>query len=113
MGAVSEKMFESTGPHGHRGRMRGKLLAHGPGALADYELLEMLLFLGIARRDTKPLAKATLNRFGGLAETLAAPPDALAHLGHSRRCPSRGDIPRLRDSGHPARHARGPLARGS
>ena len=78
---MSDKVFESTGPQGHRARMRSKLLAHGPGGLADYELLEMLLFLGITRRDTKPLAKATLNRFGGLAETLAASPDALAHLG--------------------------------
>ncbi len=78
---VPEQVFASTGPHGHRARMRGKLLANGPGALADYELLEMLLFLGIERRDTKPLAKATLNRFGGLAETLTASVDALAHLG--------------------------------
>ena len=75
------EQFSSTGPHGHRARMRGKLLAHGPGGLADYELLEMLLFLGIPRRDTKPLAKATINRFGSLADTLAAAPDTLAHLG--------------------------------
>lgn len=78
---MSDKAFASTGPHGHRARMRAKLLANGPAALADYELLEMLLFLGIERRDTKPLAKATLNKFGGFAETLAAAPDALAHLG--------------------------------
>ena len=47
--------------------MRTKLLTRRPGALADYELLEMILFLGIERRDTKPLAKATINRFGSLA----------------------------------------------
>lgn len=75
------EQFASTGPHGHRARMRGKLLAHGPAGLADYELLEMLLFLGIPRRDTKPLAKATINRFGSLSEALAAAPEALAHLG--------------------------------
>jgi DNA repair protein RadC len=44
--------------------MREKLLSVGPESLADYEILEMLLFLGIPRRDTKPLAKATINRFG-------------------------------------------------
>ncbi len=71
-------IFTSTGPYGHRGRMRDRILAHGGDALADYEVLEMLLFLGIKRRDTKPLAKAMINRFGGLAEVLAAPPRALA-----------------------------------
>ncbi len=80
--APSEKAFASIGPKGHRARMRHKLLAHGPGAFAEYELLEMLLFLGIERRDTKPLAKATINRFGSLAQTLVAPPEALSHLGH-------------------------------
>ncbi|MEJ1979380.1 MAG: JAB domain-containing protein [Acetobacteraceae bacterium] len=73
--------FPSTGPEGHRGRMREKLLSVGPDSLADYEILEMLLFLGIPRRDTKPLAKATLNRFGSLAATLLAPPADLADLG--------------------------------
>jgi DNA repair protein RadC len=70
--------FASTGPQGHRARMRTKLLQVGPTAFADYELLEMLLFLGIGRRDTKPLAKGTINRFGSLAATLAAPPAELA-----------------------------------
>ncbi|MCK8783695.1 hypothetical protein M0638_04775 [Roseomonas sp. NAR14] len=56
--------------------MRARLLAD-PAALADYELLEMLLFLGIPRRDTKPLAKATINRFGSLAAVLSATPRTL------------------------------------
>ncbi len=51
--------------------MRGRLLKD-PAALADYEILEMLLFLGISRRDTKPLAKGLIMRFGGLAKTLMA-----------------------------------------
>jgi DNA repair protein RadC len=68
--------FTGTGPQGHRGRMRGRLLAN-EAALADYEILEMLLFLGIPRRDTKPLAKSLINRFGTLADALAAAPDAL------------------------------------
>ena len=69
--------FPSTGPHGHRARMRDKLLDRGPDALADYELLEMLLFLAIPKGDTKPLAKALINRFGSFANVLAAPQQAL------------------------------------
>ncbi len=65
--------FASTGPHGHRSRMRDKLLGVGPDALADYELLEMLLFFAIQRGDTKPLAKAVINRFGSFAAVLSAP----------------------------------------
>ncbi len=53
--------------------MRARLLANGPDGLADYEVLEMLLFLSIPRRDTKPLAKAVINRFGSLDRSLAAP----------------------------------------
>ena len=64
--------------------MRTRLLA-GETALADYEILEMLLFFGIERRDTKPLAKALINRFGSLAEVLSAGAVALARSGLSDR----------------------------
>jgi DNA repair protein RadC len=60
--------------------MRLRLLAR-PTALADYEILEMLLFLGIPRRDTKPQAKGLINRFGSLAGVLGANPAALAGAG--------------------------------
>ncbi len=73
--------FASTGPQGHRGRMRERLLGAGPDGLADYELLEMLFFLGIGRRDTKPLAKAMINAFGSLAGVLSAPGEALVAAG--------------------------------
>lgn len=69
--------FPSTGPQGHRGRMRGKLLGRGPQALEDYELLEMLLFLAMPKGDTKPLAKALINAHGSFAAVLAAPQDRL------------------------------------
>jgi DNA repair protein RadC len=65
--------FPGTGPEGHRARMREKLLERGPDALADYELLEMLLFLAMPKGDTKPLAKALINRHGSFARVLAAP----------------------------------------
>ncbi len=74
---TAELPFPSTGPHGHRARMREKLLARGPDALADYELLEMLLFFAMPKGDTKPLAKALINRFGGFADVLAAPQQEL------------------------------------
>ncbi len=77
----NQPVFSSTGPHGHRARMRERLLSRGPEALADYEVLEMLLFLGIPRRDTKPLAKELINRFGSLPAVLTASPEALAGQG--------------------------------
>ncbi len=64
--------FPSTGPHGHRARLREKLIGRGAEALADYELLEMLLFFVQPRGDTKPLAKAIINHFGSFAAVLAA-----------------------------------------
>jgi DNA repair protein RadC len=76
-GTGRELPFPSTGPHGHRGRMREKLLDRGPDALADYELLEMLLFFAMPKGDTKPLAKALINRFGSFARALAAPQQEL------------------------------------
>jgi DNA repair protein RadC len=76
-GTPGELPFPSTGPHGHRARMRDKLLARGPDALADYELLEMLLFFAMPKGDTKPLAKALINRFGSFADVLAASQEAL------------------------------------
>lgn len=57
----------------HRQRMRARLLTAGPDSLADHELLEMMLFLALPRRDTKPIARALLARFGSFAGSIAAP----------------------------------------
>lgn len=66
-------------PHylGHRDRLRQKFRDHGAAALADYELLELLLFRSIPRRDVKPLAKRLITEFGSLAEVVAASPARL------------------------------------
>nr|WP_246514397.1 DNA repair protein RadC [Neoroseomonas soli] len=64
---------EAPGHLGHRARMRTRLLTAGPDALLDHELLEMVLFLALPRRDTKPIARALLARFGSFAGALAAP----------------------------------------
>ena len=68
--------------HGHRERLRNRLREAGPGALADYELLELLLFFSVHRRDTKPMAKAMLEQLGSLGGVLAADPGRYAeHMG--------------------------------
>ena len=51
--------------------MRARLLTAGPDSLADHELLEMVLFLALPRRDTKPIARALLARFGSFANAVA------------------------------------------
>lgn len=63
---------------GHRARLRRRFLEAGPGALADYELLELMLFGAHPRGDVKPLAKQLLLRFGNVAEVIAAPVDRLS-----------------------------------
>lgn len=65
---------------GHRQRLRDRFRQAGPDALADYELLELLLFRAIPRQDTKPLAKRLLERFGTFAEVLNAPEHRLKEV---------------------------------
>lgn len=62
---------------GHRQRMRRKLLDKGAESLSDLELLEMLLYAGNMRGDTKPLAKQLMQTFGSLSAILRSPPDRL------------------------------------
>jgi len=66
--------------HGHRERLRGRFREAGSDALADYELLELVLFRAIPMRDVKPLAKALLQRFGSFAEVISAPPERLKEV---------------------------------
>ena len=56
-----------NGPAEHRKRLQERFLKAGHGAIADYELLELLLTYSIPRIDTKPIAKALLNQFGPIA----------------------------------------------
>ena len=65
-----------SGYAGHRQRLKERFVAAGPEALPDYELLELVLFSAIPRRDTKPIAKRLIERFGSFAEAINAPPDA-------------------------------------
>jgi len=66
-------------PHyvGHRDRLRDRFMEAGAEALADYELLELILFRAIPRRDVKPDAKQLIKRFGSLADVISADPALL------------------------------------
>ena len=79
--AIGHNSAAATEPkphyHGHRGRVRERVLKSGADGLEDYELLELLLFYAIERIDTKPLAKRLIERFGTLGDLFAAEP---AHL---------------------------------
>ena len=60
--------------------MCGRFREAGADALSDYELLELLLFRALPRRDVKPLAKTLLAKFGSFAEVIAAPEPRLAEV---------------------------------
>ena len=70
------------GPHylGHRSRLAARFRDNGGERLADYELLELILFQSLPRRDTKPIAKALLERFGSFSGVLAAPEERLREI---------------------------------
>jgi DNA repair protein RadC len=75
--------FKDAGkPHylGHRERLRQRFRGAGADALPDYELLELILFRAAPRRDTKPLAKALIARFGTFAEAVNAPEELLREV---------------------------------
>lgn len=64
-------------PHaGHRKRLKARF-AGAPHQMADYEALELLLGYALPRKDTKPLAKELLRRFGDMRGVLSARPDEL------------------------------------
>lgn len=52
----------------------------GADALPDYELLELVLFMAVPRRDVKPLAKMLIGKFGNFAEVISADPRALREV---------------------------------
>ncbi len=77
----AEKIAKSAPHHtGHRQRLRERFIDTGPNSLKDYELLELLLFSAIPRRDVKPLAKTLLTKFGSLPELMAAPHSMLTQV---------------------------------
>jgi DNA repair protein RadC len=69
-------------PHylGHRERLRERFLEAGPEAVTEYELLELVLFRAIPRRDVKPRAKALIAKFGSFGEVVSAPRQRLREI---------------------------------
>lgn len=65
---------------GHRERLRERFIKGGADAMPDYELLELVLFRAIPRRDTKDLAKRLIARFGSFAEVINAPGERLREI---------------------------------
>ena len=63
---------------GHRERLRARFLAEGLDGFEDHQVLELLLFFAIPRRDTNEMAHLLLRRFGSLAAVLEADPVDLA-----------------------------------
>jgi DNA repair protein RadC len=55
---------------GHRKRLRTRFSQSGLNGFLDYEIIELLLTLGTPRKDCKQMAKAAINKFGGLKNTL-------------------------------------------
>jgi DNA repair protein RadC len=78
----NDGLDEAPAPHylGHRERARQRFLQVGAEGLADYELLELVLQIIIPRKDTKPLAKELLSRFGSFSGVLGASPARLAEV---------------------------------
>lgn len=64
----------------HRKRLRERFLVGGATALPDYEMLELVLFRAIPRRDVKPLARMLLDQFGDFNGVVSAPPDLLSRI---------------------------------
>ena len=80
--SVKSSGFAEADPHyhGHRERLRVRFREAGTEALTDYELLELLLFRALPRRDVKPLAKGLIAKFGSFAEVVSAPVARLAEV---------------------------------
>jgi DNA repair protein RadC len=75
-----QKPDEKPDHTGHRQRLRERFLKGGAQAVADYELLEMVLYASSPRADTKPLAKRLIAHFGSFAKLAHATPVELAKV---------------------------------
>ncbi|MEP3045783.1 MAG: DNA repair protein RadC [Roseibium sp.] len=75
-----EKPVKTDEHKGHRQRLRERFRKTGEQSLADYELLEFLLFSAFPRKDTKPIAKALLKRFGSFSGALSASRHSLKEI---------------------------------
>ncbi len=81
MGKQDTNLGEQPPQHiGHRERLRQRFRTGGGDALADYELLELVLFRALPRRDTKPLAKTLIEEFGSFSDVINADFERLRNI---------------------------------
>src|ERR1700741_5013255 len=66
--------------HGHRERIRQRIMKGDGSHFDDYEILEILLCAFIPRIDVRPIAKNLVDRFGTVSAALAAPPERLMEI---------------------------------
>ncbi|MFK7764205.1 MAG: DNA repair protein RadC [Roseobacter sp.] len=64
----------------HRQRLRSRFMIGGAAAMPDYEMLELVLFRAVPRRDVKPLARSLMDRFGDFNRVLTAPAERLRDI---------------------------------
>ena len=73
-------MGDTTIHKGHRSRLKQRFLAEGLDSFTDIQALELLLFYGVPRQDTNPIAHRLLDRFGSLSQVLEASPEELQRV---------------------------------
>ncbi|WP_282078184.1 RadC family protein [Epibacterium ulvae] len=64
----------------HRARLRERFMTGGATSMPDYELLELILFRSVPRKDVKPLAHRLLKTFGDINRVITAPTERLAEV---------------------------------
>ena len=65
---------------GHRSRLKARFLESGLDGFTDIQVLELLLFYAIPRRDTNPIAHALLDKFGSVRQVMEAPLERLTEV---------------------------------
>lgn len=80
MTPIKEVSFQEVSNEGHRARLKAKFLSAQGAGLSDYELLEIILFLALPRRDVRPLARELLARFECLTAIFQAPAEVLLKI---------------------------------
>lgn len=71
---------EAPASAGHRERLRIKFIEAGLDGFLDYEVVELLLTLGVPRKDCKQLAKEAIKKFGNLQGVLDGSPEELQQI---------------------------------
>jgi len=65
---------------GHRNRMRQKFITNSLSGFEEHEVLEMLLFYSIPRKNTNEIAHELINKFGNIARVLDADIEVLQEV---------------------------------